>query len=175
MRAFAHMGSSHGGVAASKPDDRGFDSFRACLNAPDHISGLIRTLKTAEASLGPAATPVPVDRSRHGAQLAVDQPSSDTGSSILSRPTTCASRLTGRAPGSYPGTDWVRGPGRAPSRRSSASRAPVCRAGGRGCNPRRRRHVDVAQGTRHRSANPEDAGSSPAVDTNRQPTTNNSP
>ena len=38
------------------------------------------------------------------------------------RPThTRASRLTGRAPGSYPGTDWVRGPGRAPSRRSSAS------------------------------------------------------
>ena len=36
------------------------------------------------------------------------------------RPThTCASRLTGRAPGSYPGTDWVRGPGRVPSRRSS--------------------------------------------------------
>ena len=31
-----------------------------------------------------------------------------------------ASRLTGRAPGSYPGRDWVRGPGRAPRRRSSA-------------------------------------------------------
>ena len=30
-----------------------------------------------------------------------------------------ASRLTGRAPGSYPGQDWVRGPGRVPSRRSS--------------------------------------------------------
>ena len=33
---------------------------------------------------------------------------------------TAASRLTGRAPGSYPGTDWVRDPGRAPRRRSSA-------------------------------------------------------
>ncbi len=32
---------------------------------------------------------------------------------------TRASRLTGRAPGSYPGTDWVRDPGRAPRRRSS--------------------------------------------------------
>ena len=32
-----------------------------------------------------------------------------------------ASRLTGRAPGSYPGGDWVRGPGRVPCRRSSAS------------------------------------------------------
>ena len=30
-----------------------------------------------------------------------------------------ASRLTGRAPGSYPGTDWVRDPGRAPCCRSS--------------------------------------------------------
>ena len=31
----------------------------------------------------------------------------------------CASRLTGGAPGSYPGTDWVRDPGRAPRCRSS--------------------------------------------------------
>ena len=35
------------------------------------------------------------------------------------RRSTCASRLTGGAPGSYPGTDWVRDPGRAPRCRSS--------------------------------------------------------
>ena len=34
-----------------------------------------------------------------------------------------ASRLTGRAPGSYPGTHWVRGPGRVPSRCSSARKS----------------------------------------------------
>ena len=40
------------------------------------------------------------------------------------RPThTCASRLTGRAPGSYPGTDWVRVPGRVPRRRSSVRKS----------------------------------------------------
>ena len=33
MRAL-HLGSSYGGVAASKTDDRRFDSFRACFNAP---------------------------------------------------------------------------------------------------------------------------------------------
>lgn len=92
-----------------------------------------------------------------------------------------ASRLTGRAPGSYPGRDWVRGPGRAPLRRYGAR----CRRSSTGQSScpsssrsrvrvpsvarlptiRRGREVDVAQWTRRRSTNPEDAGSTPAVDT----------
>jgi hypothetical protein len=50
----------------------------------------------------------------------------------------CASRLTGRAPGSYPGTDWVRVPGRVPCRRFAGGprrrgrmeKAPAYEAGG---------------------------------------------
>jgi hypothetical protein len=38
MRGF-HSGSSHGGVAVSNTDDRRFDSFRACFNAPGNQSG----------------------------------------------------------------------------------------------------------------------------------------
>jgi hypothetical protein len=82
-----------------------------------------------------------------------------------------ASRLTGRAPGSYPGTDWVRGPGRVPSRRSSARKSagpshrrsrvrvpsvaprrrgrmdevPVYETGGCRFESCRRRHLVVAQ------------------------------
>src|SRR5687767_2360836 len=67
-------------------------------------------------SSGPAPQPVPtiMGRSRHGAQQSVKLPSIDTGGSIPSRPTQGASLLTGREPGSYPGRDRVRGPGRAP-------------------------------------------------------------
>jgi hypothetical protein len=38
MRMF-HLGSSHGGVAVSNTDDRRFDSFRACFDAPGNQSG----------------------------------------------------------------------------------------------------------------------------------------
>lgn len=116
-------------------------------------------------------------RSRHGAQLAVDQPSfRHRGFDSLpahSHPYLGAPRLTGRAPGSYPGRDWVRGPGRAPCRRSSAS-------GSTGLSSRRSR-VRVPStapapilvwgvlstwpnGSRRRSTKPEGAGSTPAVD-----------
>ena len=108
-------------------------------------------------------------RSRHGAQLAVIQPSF-RHRGFDSSPTheqQCASRLTGRAPGSYPGEDWVRGPGRArihaavaqrseqlpveqkatgssPAggairRRSPMERAPAYEAGGCRFDPCRRR------------------------------------
>ena len=85
-----------------------------------------------------------------------------------------ASRLTGRAPGSYPGTDWVRDPGRAPCRRSSTGwstgpssrrvrvrvpsvaprrrgrmeKAPAYEAGGCRFDSCRRRHLAVAQRSR---------------------------
>jgi hypothetical protein len=90
----------------------------------------------------------------------------------------CASRLTGRAPGSYPGEDWVRGPGRARAhaavaqlvratacraeghgfesrrwragRRSPMERAPAYEAGGCRFDPCRRRHLAVAQWREHR-------------------------
>ena len=85
--------------------------------------------------VGAGATPAPtMGRSRHGAQLSVEQPSIDTGGSIPSRPTQGASLLTGREPGSYPGRDRVRGLGRArcPCRRSSArgSAGPSSRRSG---------------------------------------------
>ena len=81
----------------------------------------------------------------------------------------CASRLTGRAPGSYPGQDWVRDPGRLLPDRTHAAvaqpvRAAACRAEGHGFESRRWRHVDVAEWRRHRSTKPESAGSTPAVD-----------
>ena len=112
-------------------------------------------MTTAETSSSRPAPPgFDMGRSRQGAQLAVDQPSSDAGGSIPSGPPR-ASRLTGRAPGSYPGQDWVRGPGRAPSRRSSASGSaglssrrsrvqvpPVA--------PRRRGRMDQGAGLRNR-------------------------
>ena len=63
----------------------------------------------------------------------------------------CASRLTGRAPGSYPGEDWVRGPGRARihAGRSSAgqsnclsSRRPRVRVPSLGTRVARRAAID---------------------------------
>src|SRR5439155_22857472 len=101
----SHLGLSHGGVAVSKTDGRRFDSFRACFNAPGYQSDT-STLTTAETSSSRPAPPgFDMGRSRHGAQLAVDQPSSDTGGSIPSGPTRATS-LTGRAPGSYHGQAW---------------------------------------------------------------------
>ena len=109
MRASLILRSSHGGVAVSNTDDRRFDSFRACAHRT--TSPGTSSLTTAEASSPGTASP----RSRNGSVAPVAR-----------RPThTCASRLTGGAPGSYPGTDWVRVPGRVPSRRSSAARAPA--------------------------------------------------
>ena len=136
-------------------------------------SAVTSTLTTAETSSSRPAPPgFDMGRTRHGAQLAVDQPSTDTGGSIPSRPTTTrASRLTGRAPGSYPGRDWVRGPGRALLRDAERvaavaqpARAAACRAEGHGFKSRRWRHVDVAEWRRHRSTKPESAGSTPAVE-----------
>jgi hypothetical protein len=132
-------------------------------------------------------------RSLHGAQLAVIQPSF-RHKGFDSSPTheqQCASRLTGRAPGSYPGEDWVRGPeprntrrsksgsGRRPELRASeASRARTSTrrrssAGQSDCLSSRRPRVripsvaplvDVVQWTGHRPTKPEGAGSTPAVD-----------
>lgn len=90
--------SSHGDAAVSNTDGRGFDSFRACAR-PDHQSGQ-QLLDNCRGIVNPGVAP------RRAAPPRGDPP--------------CASRLTGRAPGSYPGTDWVRDPGRAPRRRSSA-------------------------------------------------------
>lgn len=107
-------------------------------------------------------------RSRHGAQLAVDQPSFRQRGFDSLPAHRCASRLTGRAPGPYPGQDWVRDPWRAPTcRRSSAS-------GSAGPSRRRSRvqappvaRSDTStwpNGSRRRSTKPEGAGSTPAVD-----------
>ena len=38
-RSIIRTGSSHGGVAVSNADGRGFDSFRACFHAPGNRSG----------------------------------------------------------------------------------------------------------------------------------------
>ena len=78
-------------------------------------------------------------RSRHGAQLPVEQPSL-RHRGFDSLPTHVrASRLTGRAPDSSPGQDWVRAPGRAHAVVAQLVRAPARHAGGCGFESRRRR------------------------------------
>ena len=120
---------------------------------PAHAPGTspaISTLTTAETSSSRPAPPgFDLGRSRHGAQLAVDQPSSDTGGSIPSRPTrasrpTKARLLPGMRLGSRPRA-------RRPAAVAQPVVAPACRAEGHGFESRRRRHVDVAEWTRHRS------------------------
>ena len=101
------MRSSHGDVAVSNTDDRRFDSFRACAH---------RTTSPGTSSLTTAEASSPGIASRRSREWVGRVIASSTDR-------TCVSRLTGRAPGSYPGTDWVRVPGRVPSRRSSASRS----------------------------------------------------
>jgi hypothetical protein len=95
-----------------------------------------RTLTTAEASSGPAANR---SRTRVGRAMGRSwlRPAVFRHRGFESSPAhRCASRLTGRAPGSYPGRDWVRGPGRALCRRGSARSGAGGRAGGRGCGSR---------------------------------------
>ena len=90
-------------------------------------------------------------RSRHGAQLAVIQPSLRHRRFDSSPTHTGASLLTGREPGPYPGRDWVRDPGRAHTHHAAVAqlvRVAACRAVGRGFDSRRWRNtVDVAQWT----------------------------
>jgi hypothetical protein len=109
-------------------------------------SRAISTLTTAEASSGPAPTG-PVHGSVAPWGAAGCRPAVFRHRGFDSSPAhRCASRLTGRAPGPYPGRDWVRGPGRAPPAAvAQPGEAPARQAGGRGCKSRRWRHVDVAE------------------------------
>ena len=106
----------------------------------------ISTLTTAEASSGPAPTG-PAHGSVAPWGAAGCRPAVFRHRGFDSSPAhRCAPRLTGRAPGPYPGRDWVRGPGRAPSAAvAQPEEAPARQAGGRGCKSRRWRHVDVAE------------------------------
>ena len=97
MRVF-NLGSSHGGVAVSNAGGRGFDTFRACGLARRASSpGHLHLDNCTDIVIGVAA-----------------------GGSMAG-----ASRLTGGAPGSYPGTDWVRDPGRALHARFVAGALPL--------------------------------------------------
>ena len=111
MRVF-NLGSSHGGVAVSNAGGRGFDTFRACaISHAGHPVPDTCTLTTAQTSSS-------------------ESPPRDS--------MTGASRLTGGAPGSYPGTHWVRDPGRA--LRSAVRRAcPAAVAQQESAGPSRRR------------------------------------
>jgi hypothetical protein len=137
--------SSHGGAAVSKADGRGFDSFRACscrASSPDSS-----TLTTAEASSsGPAPSGPATGRSRHGAQLAVDQPSSDTGGSIPSRPTDArhADLVWHRA--LNPDRTGFDSQGAHHAAVAQPVVAPARQAGGRGCKSRRWRAVTCRRG-----------------------------
>lgn len=86
MRAFP-LGSSHWwrrGLQHRRQGVRHLPSLLPCRAS----SAAISSLTTAETSSSRPAPPgFDMGRSRHGAQLAVDQPSSDTGGSIPSRPT----------------------------------------------------------------------------------------
>ncbi len=59
MRVQSNSGSSHGGAAVSKTAGRGFDSFRACFNAPGNQSGHQLLDNCRGIVEGPVATPVP--------------------------------------------------------------------------------------------------------------------
>ena len=157
-----------GGAAVSNTDGWGFDTFRACSYALDlwssgaHFDNC-RASSRGHLTMAPHGSVAPWRR-----RLAVNQ-SSFRHRGFNSSPThTRASRPTGGAPGSYPGTDWVRAPGCAPRRRNSEVRVTACRAEGRGFNSRRwrRSNVDVAQWTGRRPTKPEVEGSTPSVGTN---------
>ena len=166
-------GSTPSEPASTRPRNQSgrqqLDNYRGIVD--DHRSSRacrrMRWHRDSDGRQGPVATPVSHGSVAMAAQLAVNQRSSTSGVRFLPGPP-CASRLTGRAPGSYPGRDWVRSPGRAPRRRSSVVRATACRAEGRRfdsdrwrrCNP-----VDVVEWKRRRSTKPEIAGSTPAADT----------
>jgi hypothetical protein len=74
MRVFLWARAS-GGAAVSNTDGWGFDTFRACLYAPDHRSGRSHFDNCSASSSGPYSYGPAMGRSRHGAQLAVIQPS----------------------------------------------------------------------------------------------------
>ena len=59
MRVHVHSGSSHGGAAASNSDGWGFDSFRACFDAPVNQSGRQPLDNCRGIVVGPVAEPVP--------------------------------------------------------------------------------------------------------------------
>ncbi len=183
MRVFTWARAS-GGAAVSNTDGRGFDTFRACSYAPDFQSKVgspdASILTTAEHRRRGHFPMAP-----HGSVApwgaAGGNPAVSRTQGFDSSPTheqQCASRLTGRVPGSYPGEDWVRGPGRArihaavaqpvratacraeghgfesrrwrASRRSPMERAPAYEAGGCRFDPCRRHHLVVAQRREHR-------------------------
>ena len=101
MRAFPNS-SARAMVASRSPTPTTGGSTPSGRATPDHQSGyqLIDNCRSIEVP-GTAATRSREDRS------------------CVAHRSACASRLTGGAPGSYPGTDWVRDPGRAPRCRSS--------------------------------------------------------
>jgi hypothetical protein len=175
--------SSHGGAAVSKTAGRGFDSFRACApgNQPGH-----QHLDNFRGILVGASTTWPRNGSVAPWGAAGCRPAVFRQRGFDSLPAhRCASRLTGRAPGPYPGQDWVRGPGRARSaERAGAKRrrdqAPCRRssASGSAGPSSRRSRVQIPpvarndtstwpNGSRRRSTKPEGAGSTPAVDANQ--------
>ncbi len=139
-----------GGAAASNTDGRGFDTSRACSYAPDNQSGHQHFDNCRGIVIGAISTMTPqwVGRAM-GAADGKPAVIPTEGVRFLPGPRR-ASRLTGGAPGPQPGR--VRNPGRArsrkTSRRSSDSGSAGPSSGGRGCESRRWRHVDVAEWTK---------------------------
>jgi hypothetical protein len=144
MRVFTWARAS-GGAAVSNTDGRGFDTFRACSYAPDFQSNITSPdasiLTTAEHRrrghfpMAPHGSVAPWGAAGGNPAVFPTQ-----GVRFLSDPQQrCASRLIGRAPGSHPGEDWVRGPGRARIHAAVAQpvRATACRAEGHGFESRR--------------------------------------
>ena len=89
------MGSRLGGAAVSNTDGRGFDTFRACSLAPDTPVPDTSTLTTAQTSSSePQRRGSETGRSRHGAQLPVEQPSRMRHRGFDSLPTHQPTRVT---------------------------------------------------------------------------------
>ncbi len=141
---------ANGGAAVANTDGRGFDTSRAGSYAPDNQSGHQHFDNCRGIVIGVISTMAP-----HGSVApwgaAGGKPAviPTEGVRFLPGPRR-ASRLTGGAPALNPDGFEAQGAHAAAgtSRRSSASGSAGPRAGGRGCESRRWRHVDVAQGTK---------------------------